>query len=34
VRDICTEGNRDNALQPREGEPDATKLDDVVKRAN
>ena len=29
---ICAEGNRDNALQPREGQPGAIKLDDVVKR--
>ncbi len=29
---ICNEGNRDNALQPREGEPGAIRIDDVVKR--
>ncbi len=30
---ICAEGNRDNAFQPREGEPGAIEIDDVIHRA-
>lgn len=29
---ICAEGNRDNAFQPREGEPGALEIDDVILR--
>jgi hypothetical protein len=29
---ICAEGNRDNAFQPREGEPGAIQIDDVIVR--
>ena len=29
---ICAEGNRDNVFQPREGEPGALQLDDVIVR--
>ncbi|HSG34574.1 MAG TPA: hypothetical protein VLA37_08560 [Sphingomonadaceae bacterium] len=29
---ICAEGNRDNAFQPREGQPGALEIDDVIIR--
>jgi hypothetical protein len=29
---ICAEGNRDNVFQPREGEPGALEIDDVILR--